>query len=85
MDGQIRNAATKGLSVTVRTTISALNVQLARFYTDSWQGIILVGGLGGSPYLYEYLKAVHLEAGIAVLQSNGIKPYVSNPLRTCHT
>ncbi|KAI1757988.1 hypothetical protein F4782DRAFT_475954 [Xylaria castorea] len=36
-------------------------------------GIILVGGLGGSPYLYETLKAVHSEAGIAILQSRGVK------------
>ncbi|KAK3946034.1 hypothetical protein QBC46DRAFT_370658 [Diplogelasinospora grovesii] len=37
-------------------------------------GIILVGGLGSSPYLYEHLKAMHSKAGIAVLQSGGIKP-----------
>ncbi|KAI0483753.1 hypothetical protein F4859DRAFT_473995 [Xylaria cf. heliscus] len=37
-------------------------------------GIILVGGLGGSPYLYDSLKAVHSGEGIAVLQSNGLKP-----------
>lgn len=41
-----------------------------------FQGIILVGGLGSSPYLYDYLKALHSKAGIAVLQSGGIKPYV---------
>ncbi|TGJ86878.1 hypothetical protein E0Z10_g1906 [Xylaria hypoxylon] len=37
-------------------------------------GIILVGGLGASPYLYDYLKAMHSKAGITVLQSGGIKP-----------
>ncbi|KAI0969940.1 hypothetical protein F4678DRAFT_480682 [Xylaria arbuscula] len=37
-------------------------------------GIILVGGLGSSPYLYEHLKAIHSGAGISILQSGGIKP-----------
>ncbi|KAI1746422.1 hypothetical protein F4680DRAFT_401390 [Xylaria scruposa] len=37
-------------------------------------GIILVGGLGSSPYLYDYLKAVHSKTGIAVLQSSGMRP-----------
>ncbi|RYP67404.1 hypothetical protein DL770_008631 [Monosporascus sp. CRB-9-2] len=37
-------------------------------------GIILVGGLGGSPYLYEHLKARHARANISVLQSGGMKP-----------
>ncbi|KAH8203365.1 hypothetical protein TruAng_002460 [Truncatella angustata] len=37
-------------------------------------GIILVGGLGGSPYLYEYLKNIYSKSEIAVLQSGGIKP-----------
>ncbi|KAH6647235.1 hypothetical protein BKA67DRAFT_429649 [Truncatella angustata] len=37
-------------------------------------GIILVGGLGGSAYLYDYLKAIHAKAGITVLQSGGVKP-----------
>ncbi|KAK0371652.1 hypothetical protein CLIM01_11003, partial [Colletotrichum limetticola] len=34
-------------------------------------GIILVGGLGASPYLYEHLKKQH---GMKVLQSGGIQP-----------
>ncbi len=76
MDGQIRKAVQKGLSVTVRIIISVFNIHLAGFHADSCQGIILVGGLGASPYLYDYLKALHSEAGIAVLQSGGIKPYV---------
>ncbi|RWA04839.1 hypothetical protein EKO27_g10263 [Xylaria grammica] len=37
-------------------------------------GIILVGGLGTSQYLYDYLTAVYSEAGISVLQSSGRKP-----------
>ncbi|CAM1509778.1 Fc.00g001130.m01.CDS01 [Cosmosporella sp. VM-42] len=37
-------------------------------------GIILVGGLGASPYLYEHLKARHAYAGIQVMQSGGMKP-----------
>jgi hypothetical protein len=40
----------------------------------SLTGIILVGGLGSSPYLYEHLKAQHKPAGISVLQSGGMKP-----------
>ncbi|KAI3549532.1 hypothetical protein CSPX01_02183 [Colletotrichum filicis] len=34
-------------------------------------GIILVGGLGASPYLYDHLKEQH---GMKVLQSGGIQP-----------
>ncbi|KAJ5731689.1 uncharacterized protein N7483_006197, partial [Penicillium malachiteum] len=37
-------------------------------------GIILVGGLGSSPYLYSHLKAQHTKAGITVIQSVGMKP-----------
>ncbi|KAL8386330.1 hypothetical protein RB599_007955 [Gaeumannomyces hyphopodioides] len=37
-------------------------------------GLILVGGLGSSPYLYEHLKATHSKRGVAVLQATGIKP-----------
>ncbi|KAJ2997102.1 hypothetical protein NUW58_g769 [Xylaria curta] len=36
-------------------------------------GVILVGGLGGSPYLYEYLKALYSEVGISLLQPGGTK------------
>lgn len=41
------------------------------------QGIILVGGLGASPYLYDHLKAKYANAQISVLQSGGMKPYVA--------
>ncbi|KAF2500102.1 actin-like ATPase domain-containing protein [Lophium mytilinum] len=37
-------------------------------------GIILVGGLGASPYLYEHLKKKHADAGIEILQSGGMRP-----------
>ncbi|KAH7137339.1 hypothetical protein B0J13DRAFT_639687 [Dactylonectria estremocensis] len=37
-------------------------------------GIILVGGLGGSPYLYQYLSDELARADISVLQSGGIGP-----------
>lgn len=37
-------------------------------------GIILVGGLGASPYLYEHLKSRLSAAKIEILQSGGIKP-----------
>jgi hypothetical protein len=38
------------------------------------KGIILVGGLGCSPYLQEYLKAKYKRKNIEVLQTDGIKP-----------
>ncbi|KAL4791055.1 hypothetical protein BDV19DRAFT_381825 [Aspergillus venezuelensis] len=38
------------------------------------KGIILVGGLGASPYLYEHLKDRHSSAGITILQSGGMRP-----------
>ncbi|KUI73911.1 hypothetical protein VM1G_09601 [Cytospora mali] len=36
-------------------------------------GIILVGGLGGSPFLYEHLKSSHKWSGTTVLQVGGMK------------
>ncbi|OLN95475.1 Heat shock 70 kDa protein 12B [Colletotrichum chlorophyti] len=38
------------------------------------KGIILVGGLGASPFLYEHLKSRHSKNGITILQSGGMKP-----------
>ncbi|KAL4931804.1 Hsp70 family protein [Aspergillus undulatus] len=38
------------------------------------KGIILVGGLGASPYLYEHLKDRHSRGGITILQSGGMRP-----------
>lgn len=39
------------------------------------QGIVLVGGLGTSPYLYEHLKDKHSTSNVSeILQSGGIKP-----------
>ncbi|KAM7191752.1 actin-like ATPase domain containing protein [Rhypophila sp. PSN 637] len=37
-------------------------------------GIILVGGLGGSPYLYDHLKQRFTSSGITILQSGGMRP-----------
>ncbi|KAI0883273.1 actin-like ATPase domain-containing protein [Annulohypoxylon maeteangense] len=37
-------------------------------------GIILVGGLGSSPYLYEILRTKYTKQNIQVLQSGGIRP-----------
>jgi hypothetical protein len=36
-----------------------------------------VGGLGCSPYLQEYLKTKYKRKNIDVLQTDGMKPYVS--------
>lgn len=41
------------------------------------KGIILVGGLGSSPYLYEHLKKRYGGKRIDVLQSTGIRPLVA--------
>ncbi|KAJ5747486.1 uncharacterized protein N7511_009182 [Penicillium nucicola] len=38
------------------------------------KGIILVGGLGSSPYLYQHLKDQHTKAGLTIIQSLGTKP-----------
>ncbi|CAI7646846.1 hypothetical protein N7533_009950 [Penicillium manginii] len=38
------------------------------------KGIILVGGLGSSPYLYQHLKDQHMKAGLTIIQSLGTKP-----------
>ncbi|KAL5343827.1 hypothetical protein BJX70DRAFT_971 [Aspergillus crustosus] len=38
------------------------------------KGIILVGGLGTSPYLYEHLRERYSKKKISILQSSGIKP-----------
>ncbi|KAI1733567.1 actin-like ATPase domain-containing protein [Xylaria scruposa] len=37
-------------------------------------GIVLVGGLGASPYLYNYLKARYDTKNIQVLQGGGVRP-----------
>ncbi|RTE80896.1 hypothetical protein BHE90_004615 [Fusarium euwallaceae] len=37
-------------------------------------GIILVGGLGGSPYLHSHLQDIYFGQGIDVLQPSGMKP-----------
>ncbi|KAI5864716.1 hypothetical protein GGS23DRAFT_561506 [Durotheca rogersii] len=37
-------------------------------------GIILVGGLGASPYLYTHLKDKYTKDGMKILQADGIRP-----------
>lgn len=74
IDEQIRKVDEKGLSVTVRTA----NLTRVANKAHGTKGVILVGGLGSSPYLCEHLGE-HLdgrysEKKILVLQSTGIKP-----------
>ncbi|KAJ5782153.1 hypothetical protein N7457_003927 [Penicillium paradoxum] len=38
------------------------------------KSIVLVGGLGSSPYLYQHMKDRHAAAGVTVLQAGGMKP-----------
>ncbi|KAK5629007.1 hypothetical protein RRF57_004722 [Xylaria bambusicola] len=40
----------------------------------SVKGIVLVGGLGASPYLYNHLKARYEGKGILILQAAGMRP-----------
>ena len=40
----------------------------------STQGVILVGGFGASPYLYEYVQDRYAKSRIDILQAGGIKP-----------
>ncbi|KAL2834215.1 hypothetical protein BDW59DRAFT_44951 [Aspergillus cavernicola] len=49
-------------------------IQKAKKESLQVKGIILVGGLGTSPYLYEHLRDRYLKNKISVLQSSGIKP-----------
>ncbi|KAI1758900.1 actin-like ATPase domain-containing protein [Hypoxylon sp. FL1150] len=49
-------------------------ISLARKRRMSITGIILVGGLGSSVYLYETLQAKYLKQQISVLQSGGMNP-----------
>ncbi|KAI0972386.1 hypothetical protein F4678DRAFT_430149 [Xylaria arbuscula] len=49
-------------------------IQSAKAKGDSVTGIILVGGFGSSPYLYEHLRDRYQTSGIDVLQSGGMRP-----------
>ncbi|PNP78141.1 hypothetical protein FNYG_08458 [Fusarium nygamai] len=49
-------------------------IETAEYCDLQVTGIIHVGGLGGSPYLYNHLQEVFPEDGIDVLQPNGMKP-----------
>lgn len=70
VDGQISKITEKKLSVTVRTAYM-MKVEVIAHGTKE---IILVGGLGSSPYLYEHLKKRYRGKKIGVHQSNGIRP-----------
>lgn len=69
IDDQLQQARKAKLSVTVRSS-SHMN------YLQSLQrqGIILVGGLGSSAYLYDYLSSRYKSRCIEILQSGGMKP-----------
>ncbi|KAH9212086.1 hypothetical protein DL95DRAFT_464318 [Leptodontidium sp. 2 PMI_412] len=49
-------------------------IERAKLQGSNTTGIILVGGLGGSPYLYEILKEKYGRVGIKILQSTGMGP-----------
>lgn len=70
VDGQINKIREKKLPVTVRTAYSMKREVLAH----GTKGIILVGGLGTSPYLYEHLKKRCIGTSIDVLQDTGVRP-----------
>ncbi|KOC12074.1 hypothetical protein AFLA70_48g004071 [Aspergillus flavus AF70] len=57
-----------------------LNEQIAKSRSKSLpvKNIILVGGLGSSPYLYEHLSERYERDGIDIIQSTGIRPYASS-------
>ncbi|KAF5607820.1 hsp70 family chaperone [Fusarium pseudoanthophilum] len=56
--------------------VELINSQIEKAEEHDLQvtGIILVGGLGGSPYLYSHLQEIFSEVGIDILQPNGMKP-----------
>lgn len=70
VDEQIRKIKGKKLSVTVR----AWRQMIIKIWNSRHPGIVLVGGLGSSPYLYEHLKRNYGGKKFDVLQSTGIKP-----------
>ncbi|KAI0521987.1 hypothetical protein F5B22DRAFT_512862 [Xylaria bambusicola] len=49
-------------------------IQSAKTKNMSVTGIIMVGGFGSSPYLYEHLRDRYQASGISVLQSGGMRP-----------
>ncbi|KAJ2992967.1 hypothetical protein NUW58_g1990 [Xylaria curta] len=49
-------------------------IQSAKAKEASITGIILVGGFGASPYLYEHLRNRYKASGIDILQSGGMRP-----------
>ncbi|KAM0263306.1 hypothetical protein ACHAPA_008797 [Fusarium lateritium] len=71
-ESHIRKAFTK-VFTEIDTLIDA-QVRKAQEKGHALNGIILVGGLGSSPYLYDHLKRRHEGAGIKILQSTGMRP-----------
>jgi len=83
VDEQIEKANQKGLRVTVSLPRSCERLIAQEQGTDRHdQGIILVGGLGASYYLYNHANLKHANARISILQSEGMKPYVLPTSRT---
>ncbi|KAK4206490.1 hypothetical protein QBC37DRAFT_381046 [Rhypophila decipiens] len=52
-------------------------LQSAQERNQKVTGIILVGGLGSSPYLYEVLNEDHTKQGINVIQADGEQPWTA--------
>lgn len=50
---------------------------MTRVHAHCPQGIILVGGLGTNSYLHQHLRSRYKPKGIGVLQSAGMKPFVT--------
>lgn len=79
IDDQIASAKQKNLSVKVSMTSSLCWSRQRAVLSEHTpltdeKGIVLVGGLGCSPYLYHSLSDMYRDQGIDVLQSSGIKP-----------
>jgi hypothetical protein len=70
---QLQSAKGRNHTVKVKCPSSFLPRFPARSLTPH-KGIILVGGLGSSPYLYEVLNEEHTRNGINIIQADGEKP-----------
>ncbi|CAG9936358.1 unnamed protein product [Clonostachys rosea f. rosea IK726] len=66
----------KAFAAVFADIVKLIDGQISKAKEDnmSVKGIILVGGLGSSPYLYEYLSEKYGGNDIDVLQSAGIRP-----------
>ncbi|RMJ17054.1 hypothetical protein CDV36_003242 [Fusarium kuroshium] len=56
--------------------VGLINAQIEAAWARNLRvtGIILVGGLGGSPYLYNYLQSIYSSHAMDILQASGMKP-----------